>query len=732
MLSHNRTIWMIAILIAVIGLSGVFQIADAQNEIGSPVLRITGIDISRFPTVKVTVFGENLGAPLDQMDLNLLEDNSPQTIQADEMQAIGVQTAIVLDSSSNIRLPGLTGEPRYREAVRTVLRLLSLELLSADTDWLAAFTTSTSEDTFRQIADWDQDHGAVANELAAYEPNDRAVFTPLYNLLDYTLGRFVDSPAPENLQKSIVVFSDGVDEVSTLNSPDIVRRSQEMNVKIHTVMVGRETAATRRNLKRISDLTGGQYFVLNSATALDPLWQAIAAEREQRVLTYQMTQAQPKAIQVKATLLNGVEKNPELVFPVTGAKPPQISVMEPGPNSLIQRTAADFNAEVREYTPRSLPIRLRLAWPDAHPRGIQRVEYTLNDDTRTQTTPPFDSFVFPIEELGAGRYTLRVTAFDSLGLRSSAEPVSIQIQIVRPPTPTPTHTATATNTPVPTETPTATSTNTPEPTATPLIAIIRETVVVTQTVPVTVTTVALNPVLPSSPEPEATPTPQEPSPTPGNDTWYLVILAMLILLSLLVYRMIRRRQDEDDRIRDDWPPEPQMPDLDLTEPGLSGDLFGEATEPVPVFDELPAAWLMRVEGSDHLPAKLPLRGGSRENRIGRKQENCDLVLDDKRVSRLHASIFEQADGYHVRDEASAGGTYVNRQKVSVGDKLLKHGDIVNFNAVAYRFEMTDLMKTPPLSGGPEPSPEPQPPLRHDPDATDPATENIDDTEPSTG
>ena len=120
------------------------------------------------------------------------------------------------------------------------------------------------------------------------------------------------------------------------------------------------------------------------------------------------------------------------------------------------------------------------------------------------------------------------------------------------------------------------------------------------------------------------------------------------------------------------------------------------------FDVVPPAYLMRMEGGNHLPEEIPIDGG-REVRIGRKDSFCDQVIDDKRVSRLHATVVERADGFYIRDEGSAGGTFVNRRKLGVSDnQQLKHNDLVNFNAISYRFELTAE--------------------RDDPDATEPATE----------
>ncbi len=49
---------------------------------------------------------------------------------------------------------------------------------------------------------------------------------------------------------------------------------------------------------------------------------------------------------------------------------------------------------------------------------------------------------------------------------------------------------------------------------------------------------------------------------------------------------------------------------------------------------------------------------------GRNPES-DVFLDDITVSRKHAEIRRQADGWYVHDLGSMNGTYVNRERVDV-------------------------------------------------------------------
>jgi serine phosphatase RsbU (regulator of sigma subunit) len=59
----------------------------------------------------------------------------------------------------------------------------------------------------------------------------------------------------------------------------------------------------------------------------------------------------------------------------------------------------------------------------------------------------------------------------------------------------------------------------------------------------------------------------------------------------------------------------------------------------------------------------------------------DLEVTDSSVSRRHAQVFNEADGWFVRDLGSANGTFVNGRRVA-GDIALSHGDVVRLGSIA--------------------------------------------------
>ena len=65
--------------------------------------------------------------------------------------------------------------------------------------------------------------------------------------------------------------------------------------------------------------------------------------------------------------------------------------------------------------------------------------------------------------------------------------------------------------------------------------------------------------------------------------------------------------------------------------------------------------------------------GARITTIGRHPDS-DIFLDDVTVSRRHAEIVQQPDGFVVRDVGSLNGTYLNRERIE--EATMPNGDEV--------------------------------------------------------
>jgi predicted component of type VI protein secretion system len=86
---------------------------------------------------------------------------------------------------------------------------------------------------------------------------------------------------------------------------------------------------------------------------------------------------------------------------------------------------------------------------------------------------------------------------------------------------------------------------------------------------------------------------------------------------------------------------------------------------------------------DGMHHDLGLRGGT----IGRSRE-CEVVLDDRNVSRRHAEIRVDASGtWTVHDLGSTNGVRVNGRPVGGGGEELRAGDAIELGTAEVVFEL---------------------------------------------
>lgn len=104
---------------------------------------------------------------------------------------------------------------------------------------------------------------------------------------------------------------------------------------------------------------------------------------------------------------------------------------------------------------------------------------------------------------------------------------------------------------------------------------------------------------------------------------------------------------------------------------------------------------------DEIPVLIaytgPLNGQKwlieRDMIIGREPE-CDIVIPDRQVSRMHTKVFLKREGVFIEDLGSKNGTHINGIEV-ISPVLLKDGDIIQI-ALAQKFVFMSADATLPL------------------------------------
>lgn len=73
--------------------------------------------------------------------------------------------------------------------------------------------------------------------------------------------------------------------------------------------------------------------------------------------------------------------------------------------------------------------------------------------------------------------------------------------------------------------------------------------------------------------------------------------------------------------------------------------------------------------------------------IGKMQENVDMVIDNRMISRIHARIFHQEGSYYIEDMNSSNGTYLNDQLIQPHVLTeISTGDYITFSHLTYIFQ----------------------------------------------
>jgi pSer/pThr/pTyr-binding forkhead associated (FHA) protein len=119
----------------------------------------------------------------------------------------------------------------------------------------------------------------------------------------------------------------------------------------------------------------------------------------------------------------------------------------------------------------------------------------------------------------------------------------------------------------------------------------------------------------------------------------------------------------------------------------------------------PAMLLLKEGPSGHNQWRL----NKDEITLGREQD-CDIVLDDRQVSRRHACIRRQGDSYILEDLHSKNGTFISDQPIEAPTEL-KDGDEITV-ALSFRLIFIGPDSTKPLLLEDEAGPS----LRLDPEA----------------
>jgi hypothetical protein len=101
------------------------------------------------------------------------------------------------------------------------------------------------------------------------------------------------------------------------------------------------------------------------------------------------------------------------------------------------------------------------------------------------------------------------------------------------------------------------------------------------------------------------------------------------------------------------------------------------------------ASLQLVDSNLQSVGEPPIRLNSQPITWGSDQNKSTIWMDDKALEPVHCRLwFGEVDRYHLSDNHSVAGTWVNYKLISESGKELFHGDIIQIGELIYRYEET--------------------------------------------
>jgi pSer/pThr/pTyr-binding forkhead associated (FHA) protein len=435
-------------------------------------------------------------------------------------------------------------------------------------------------------------------------------------------------------------MSDGTDIVSTqFEAADVPRRAAELGIPIHTVILDNQSLSApdkeegRQYLTQIATGTGALSTTLATIDDLRPIWDQIAAFREQMTIQYTADDVAGGDYSVEVSLRNNpaVQDVTTVTFPA-GA-PSIVIELPPESRSL---TLANLDQPV------PLSFSTTLSWLDGVDRNIEKAQLLVNG-LLVQDIDPGDVDRFDVElaNLRFGANQVQIAIVDDQGGRATSPEITLTIEQGE-------------------------VTEIPEEIAPRGLAgriwqrISGFAIVI------------------------------------GGCFLIVFLLVLIIGIAVagrhnpLIRRLglpnlLRRVPFLRTYFQDVYSVQRKVSSAKRTQKQAhrySSDVGGRRSASKK--GGKPSAFLEVLESTSAGPSRIDL--DEVEVRLGRSSNQADIVFkNDGTVSRLHATIAQEGSEYRLYDEQSTSGTWVNEQRVPEYGLQLVDGDEIRLGAVRLRF-----------------------------------------------
>jgi tight adherence protein B len=268
-MSRVRVVIVLAVLAGVIGASPVAA-QDAEPE---PAIRISTLNIDRYPAVTMVIDGVNMVEPLDPDLITITENGEP--VPPDRIQEIAqigdsitpTGVVLVIDASMSME-----GEP-LEEAKAAALGFVE-QKRPQDSVAVIAFGRE------KEVQPFTRDEDELRRFIEAIEVLGNQ--TPLYDAVFDAAALFALEP---DVDANAIVLSDGAntDRSTTHTLDEAISAAQGVGMTIYSIGL-QGTQFDERPLRQMAEQTGGAYFAATDPDELVGLFEDIGSVLDNRVV----------------------------------------------------------------------------------------------------------------------------------------------------------------------------------------------------------------------------------------------------------------------------------------------------------------------------------------------------------------------------------------------------------------------------------------------------------------
>lgn len=610
----------------------------AQAQQSSATAILYNVDASAFPTVTafVDVFDAQkiFASGLKPEAVSAIENGQPLPVDSFTEMALPLQLAVAVNQGQALDVRDANGISRFQRVSQIIVQ------------WAQSRPPDLPDDlSLVSQAGPVINHANAENfivGLNGFQPDMRAAAPNLQALV--SAMDVVSAQTPRlGMKRAVLFITPQMQDASLAASLEpLIQRAIEGNIRVFVWYVDANTTFTNTSAALFNNLaiqTGGSMFQYSGEERFPDPEAYFSGLRRIYQLSYtsRLKSSGEHSLTVQANLPTlGPVNSAEQRFTLD-VQPPNPFLVAPALQITRQAPEEDpFNTEI--LLPESQEIEVIIEFPDGHPRALTRTTlYVDNVIVDENTVAPFDTFTWDLKPYTvSGQHQVVVEAVDVLGLSKTSMSIPVMVTVIKPPS---------------------------GPAA--FLAKYRTPI-----------------------------------------TFGSIILAGLVLFIILLSGRVRlptlRKVQEDRRIQSD--PLTQPIPVVVQEPIAAPETKKKApkrrtsskkTESLSKSSVDAAASLIRLGVDGQFAAVAPIPLAEKELVLGTDPVQCAIVLDDPSLSSIHARIRQTDDGgYLLQDSHSIAGTWVNYEPVQRDGYRLKHGDMVNFGQLSYRF----MLKTPsPLS-----------------------------------